>query len=393
MCTVGNDVSEDSVVVSPEWDLGDEAPVVANERRQGPAFRNVAAALVLAILVALVVAAQASDEDVAAPSTAATTSAAPPSPGETTSTLPSAPGTRAFARFDGRVLGVDVGASVVSTDFDGRLFALDLDSGILTRSLVRTGNFVTVSGRLAVQNGCGGWQIIDIPSFTASQELIDCNSYHPLGQLGAETFFFTRPDPDSGQEILVDDGNGGLASVRLATDPPSSVATYSGGRLLINRDDAELLWVDPATDEVEKYADGKLLAASPGGVLWSDACGTNDVCRIWFGTQDDARLHQFVVQPFDLDRPTRLNPDGSRAVFFKPDDVLRIVTTETGHARELPNPGITPDTATWSPDGLWLLQPSGAQIVALNTLNGRVVEFEGIPGDFSPGWIALPKTG
>ncbi len=395
MCTVGNETSDDAVVVSPEWDMAADAPAPANAPHQKSTFPRIAAALMLAILAALIIATRASSMDRAAPSTPSPTSSVAPSPAETTSTLPSAPGTRAFAQFDGQVLGVDVGASLVSTDFDGRLFALDLDSGVLTRSRVRTGNFVTISGRLAVQNGCGGWQIVDIPSFATSQELIDCDSFQPLGQLGAETLFFARPDgdPDAAENILVDDGNGGLAAIRLATHPPSSIATYSSGRVLINRDDDELVWVDPATDEVESYAEGKLLAASPSGVLWSDACGPDGRCHVWFGTQDDARLHQFVVEPFNLDQPVRINADGSRAVFFKPDGVLRIVTTETGHARELPNPGITPDTATWSPDGLWLLQTSGANIVALNALNGRVVEFEGIPGDFSPGWIALPDTG
>lgn len=393
MCTVGNEASDDAVVVSPEWDMAADAPLPANAPHQNSAFPRIAAALMLAILAALIIATRAPSTDGAAPSTRSPTSSVASSPAETTSTLPSAPGTRAFVQFDGQVLGVDVGASLVSTDFDGRLFALDLDSGILTRSRVRTGNYVTISGRLAVQNGCGGWQIVDVPSFATSQELIGCDSYQPLGQLGAETMFFARPDSDSAENVLVDDGNGGLATVRLATHPPSSIATYFGGRVLINRNDAELMWVDPATDEVERYADGKLLAASPGGVLWSDSCGSDGRCRVWFGTPDDARLHQFVVEPFNLDQPVRITADGSRAVFFKPNDVLRIVTTETGHARELPNPGLSPDTATWSPDGLWLLQTSGADIIALNTLNGRVVEFEGIPGDFSPGWIALPETG
>ncbi len=378
------------MVVSPQWEIEADSSVPPKAGASQPAFARLALIAALVIVAGLVIAARNTTEDLVTPETTQPqTTSSTPLP---TSTLPSAPGTRAFAQFDGQVLGVDVGASLVSTDFDGRLFALDLDSGILTRSQIRTGNFVTLAGQLVVQNGCGGWQIIDVPSFTPSGELIGCSSYLPVGQLGAETLFFAEPDSGEDQDVLIDDGNGGLAVVQLDGDPPSSVATVSDGRVLIDRAGVELVWIDPITNETESYANGQLLAAGPGGILWSNSCDSSGTCRVWFGTPDDPRLNQFVVEPFDLDRPTRINPEGSRAVFFKPDDVLRIVTTETGHAREIANPGISAAGATWSPDGLWLLETSGANIVALNTLNGRFVEFEGVPGDFSPGWIALPKT-
>lgn len=378
------------MVVSPEWEIGVDSPVPPEAAASQPAFVRLALIAALVIIAGLLIAAQNTTEDLLTPQTTepqTSSSTTPP-----TSTLPSAPGTRAIARFDGQVLGVGVGASLVSTDFDGRLFALDLDSGILTRSQIRTGNFVTLAGQLVVQNGCGGWQIIDVPSFTPTGELIGCSSYLPGAQLGAETMFFAEPDSGEDQNVLINDGNGGLAVVQLDGDLPSSVATVSDGRLLIDRPGNEMIWIDPITNETESYANGQLLAAGPGGILWSNSCDSSGTCLVWFGSPEDSQLRQFVVKPFDLDRPTRINPKGSRAVFFKSDDVLRIVTTETGHAREIANPGISAANATWSPDGLWLLETSGANIVALNTLNGRSLEFEGVPGDFSPGWIALPEA-
>ncbi len=388
MLLVGTDSSDDNIIANPQWEASTDGPSAPEPAVPEPSFIKLIIVALLVIASGTALATRNTNENPASPPTSTTpttTSIAP----ATTSTLPSAPGTRAFAQFDGPVLGVEVGASVVSTDFDGRLFALDLDSGILTRSQIRTGNFVTVAGRLVVQTGCGGWQAIELPSFVPSDDLIECSSYLPLGQRGAETSVFAHADADRG--ALVEDGQGGLAFVELIDDQPSSVAAVSGGRLLLDRGD-ELVWVDPLTNQVDPYADGHLLAASPGGVLWSNSCELDASCRVWFGSQDVAQLRQFVVKPFDLGSPTRLNRDGSRAVFFKPDDILRIVTTETGHARELSNPGISPASSTWSPDGLWLLETSGANVLALNTLNGRYLEFEGIPGDFSPGWIALPIT-
>ena len=158
---------------------------------------------------------------------------------------------------------------------------------------------------------------------------------------------------------------------------------------MFSRADDEVVWIDPATGASGVYAKGQLLAAQPGGALWTRSCEPSQQCEVWFGTPADAKVHRFVVDRFDGDLPVRLNRDATRAVFFKEDDVLRIVTTETGHARELKNPGINWSRATWSPDGLWLLDPDGAIVVALNTLNGRSRQFRGVPGDVSPGWLAL----
>lgn len=394
---MSDESSEDSAGVTLQWEDGGDSPIAPRPPAKdniGVSLTTAAALLVVfaLVVVALVVAGRRTTSDIDEDPTPVPEAAESTAP-DTTTTLPSAPGTRAFAAFDGPVLGVDVGASVVSTDFDGRLFALDLDTGILTRSQIRTGNFVTVAGRLAVQNGCGGWEVIDVPRFTVSAELIGCSSFLPIDQVGAEALVFAETEPSPNQDLLFDDGDGGLVRIQLGDHPASSVVTVAGGRVLLEQPGGELVWLDPETNTIESYANGRLLAAGPGAVLWTDSCDPEGTCVVWFGRPDNPKIHLFAVDSFDVDLPTRINPDGSRAVFFKTQGVLRIVSTETGHAREVKNPGVSATGSTWSPDGLWLLETSGGNIVALNTLNGRSVEFEGVPGDLSPGWIALPVTG
>jgi hypothetical protein len=165
--------------------------------------------------------------------------------------------------------------------------------------------------------------------------------------------------------------------------------SVTDGRLLLETESGEIVWTDSETGVTELYVEGELLAARPHGVLWTRSCEEGGRCEVWFGTPDDPFLSMFVVDSYHSNLPVRLNHDASRAVFFKEDNVLRVLTIETGHARELPNPGVSAGLATWSPDGLWLLEESKAVVIALNTLNGRSVEFAGVPGDVSPGWIAM----
>jgi hypothetical protein len=296
---------------------------------------------------------------------------------------------RVIGQLDAPVLGVEIDAIAISTGFDGRLVAVDLDSGIVTRSRIRAGNFVTVDGSLAIQTGCGGWQIIEVPSFDSGRELVGCDSYRPAAQLGGDVVFFTRVDTGGPGDLLMSDGRGGLTSVGIDDLAPESLVSVTDGRLLLETESGEIVWTDSETGVTELYVEGELLAARPHGVLWTRSCEEGGRCEVWFGTPDDPFLSMFVVDSYHSNLPVRLNHDASRAVFFKEDNVLRVLTIETGHARELPNPGVSAGLATWSPDGLWLLEESKAVVIALNTLNGRSVEFAGVPGDVSPGWIAM----
>lgn len=381
------DWSDQNAVVHPEWEGGPDAPGPATKVARFSWFTVAAVATLMLLVGGLFVAGRSATEDLAAPDT--TEPAIDATSTTTTSTVPTSSNTRVVAQFDAPVLGVELGAIAISTDFDGVLLALDLDTGILTRSRIRTGSFVTIGGQLAIQTGCGGWRSVELPSMTEGTDLIGCGSYQPFGRLGAEALFFTRPDSGGLDEVLVYDGENGLLPVVLPEAITSEVVTVVDGRVLFEGADDEITMIDPATGESSVYARGQLLAAQPGGVLWTRSCESSQQCEVWFGTPDDARVHLFVVDQFDADLPVRLNPEGTRAVFFKEDDVLRIVTTETGHARELKDPGINWSTATWSPDGLWLLEPDGATVSALNTLNGRFRLFRGVPGDVSPGWLAM----
>jgi hypothetical protein len=299
------------------------------------------------------------------------------------------PNVRVIGQLDAPVLGVEIDAIAVSTGFDGRLVAVDLNSGIVTRSRVRAGSFVTVDGSLAIQTGCGGWQIIEVPSFDSGRELVGCDSYRPAAQLGGDVVFFSRVDTGGPGDLLMSDGRGGLTSVGIDDLAPESLVSVTNGRLLLETESGEIVWTDAETGVTELYVEGELLAAGPDGVLWTRSCEEGGRCEVWFGTPDDPFLSMFVVDSFHSGLPVRLNYDASRAVFFKEDDVLRVLTIETGHARELLNPGVSAGVATWSPDGLWLLEESKAIVIALNTLTGKSVEFAGVPGDVSPGWIAM----
>lgn len=297
------------------------------------------------------------------------------------------PVTPAMVGFDGPVLDVSIGAIMISTDFDGRITALELDSGNVTRTPIRTSAFVTVDGQLVVQTGCGAWQTVEVPEFTLGEQLIGCGSYQPAEQRGADVVFFTDIGPSGAREVVVADGGGGIGAANPAV-APWPYKTAADGRVLVQATESELAWVEPTSGDSLNYADGRLIESGPGGVLWAD-CETSTNCGVWFGTPQHARVHRYAVDSSDGEFLARINNKGSRAVFFLEDDVLRIVTLETGHAREVANPGIGWSTATWSPDGLWLLDPVDADVVALNTLNGRTARFEGVPGDASPGWVAL----
>lgn len=297
---------------------------------------------------------------------------------------------RVIDRFEAPVLEVLTGAIAISTDFDGRITALELDSGVVTRTSIRTGAFVTVDGELVVQTGCGAWRTVKIPEYTLGHDLIGCGSYQPIGQRGADVVFFARPDPDGVgvRDVLISDGDGGVLAATVAEAATGAYATVSDGRVLIQGPDSELVWVQTGSGESTHYARGTLIESGPGGVLWAD-CETSTTCEVWFGTPEQARVNRFAIQSRGGEFLARINDGGSRAVFFLEDEILRIVTLETGHAREVENPGIHWSTATWSPDGLWLLGPKGTDVVALNTLNGRTIRFDGQPGDVSPGWVAL----
>jgi hypothetical protein len=392
--------SDHDVVLDPTWEGEAGAPRQATTTGDAPGLSLVPAATLIALVFVLLgLAGRGATNNATEQRTEPTASTLHPEEasslsgqGESSLLSPAAErrsNVRVIGQLDAPVLGVEVDAIAVSTDFDGRLVALDLDSGVVTRSRIRTGSFVTIDGRLAIQTGCGGWRIIDLPSFSNGPELVSCDSYRPTGQLGGDAVFFTRVNTGGPGDLLMSDGEGGLTTVRIDNLAPESLVSVTNGRLLLETESGEIVWADAETGATELYVEGDLLAGGPQGILWTRSCEQGGRCEVRFGTPDDPWLSMFVVDAFHSGLSVRLNHDGSRAVFFKEDDVLRILTIETGHARELPNPGVSPRTATWSPDGLWLVEESRTTVLALNTLNGRSVEFVGVPGDVSPGWIAM----
>jgi hypothetical protein len=290
---------------------------------------------------------------------------------------------------DGPLLGYEVSQTMIATSTEGTLLALDLDSGVLITTEIFTDHFVTVGERLIVRTPCGGWQAVDMTSYTLDEPLIGCGSYLPYRPRGAETMMFTRSDSD--HDILIADDDSRMLSVSLSSRPSyslSSIAAVSGTRLLAESTVDGLVWLDPTSGETENYSSGGLIEATAGGVLWTD-CPPTGRCDVWIGTPDEPRLSRIWLASVQRHFPARLNSDASRAVFFKEGDVLRIITLETGNSREVENPGIDWNTATWSTDGLWLVDARGATIVALNTLNGDVVRIEDLPYDPSLRAVAL----
>ena len=290
---------------------------------------------------------------------------------------------------DGPMLRYRVGQTMIATSTEGTLLALDLDSGVLTTTEISTDHFVTVDEQLIVQTSCGGWQTVDVTSYTLGRPLIGCGSYLPHRPRGSETMMFTQADSD--HDILIASEDSRMLSVSLSSPPSyplSSIAAVSGTRLLVESTDDGLVWLDPTSGDTERYTSGELIEASPGGVLWTD-CPPTGRCDVWIGTPDEPRLSRIWLASVQHRFPARLNSDASRAVFFKDDDVLRVITLETGNSRELENPGIGWSTATWSTDGLWLVDARGATIVALNLINGEVVRIEDLPYDPSLQSVAL----
>ena len=290
---------------------------------------------------------------------------------------------------DGPLLGNPVGQTMITTSPDGTLLALDLDTGVLITTEISTDHFVTVGERLAVRTPCGGWQAVDVTSYTLDQPLIGCGTYLPHRPRGSETMMFTHSDSD--RDILIVSEDSRMLSVSLSSRPSyslSSIAAVSGTRLLVESTGDGLVWLDPTSGETENYASGGLIEATAGGVLWTD-CPPTGRCDVWIGTPDEPQLSRIWLASVQRRFPARLNSDASRAVFFKAGDVLRIITLETGHSREVENPGIDWNTATWSTDGLWLVDARDATIVALNTINGEVVRIEDLPYDPSLRAVAL----
>ena len=359
-------------------------------RRPHPDRLTMAAAVVIVSLGLTIFLMAGGQEPQASPSQSLAPNSAPETQREPSSASKgdTGPNFEVVAQFDGPILNVPMAATAISTDFDGRLTALDLDSGVVTRTAIRTGAFVKAGKQLVVQTGCGAWQVVEIPEYTLGDQLIGCGSYRPIKQRGADAVFFASLGPDGESEVVMADGDGGVVDTTMADVEPLAYVTASQGRVLIQAADSHLVWFQTRTGESTHYTDGTLIEAGPGGALWSD-CETWPSCAVWFGTPEQARVNRFMIESRDGEFLARINDSGSRAVFFLEDETLRIITLETGHAREVENPGIEWSTATWSPDGLWLLDPMGRDVVALNTLNGRTVRFDGVPGDVSPGWIAL----
>jgi len=370
-------------ITHPEWDVGSGS---SGQLSAAPriSWRIVAGAVVgLGALLAWLLLAGQQD---------AAVRSQPLSPElETSTTSTPIPRTEVIAELGTDVLGVSIGAALISTDFDDRIVVTDLDTGVVTRTMIRTGRFQTAAGQLVAETECGGWQAVDLVEYELAETFIGCGSYRPVEQRGADALLFSASDQPATSEVLIADGQGGLLATSLLDESTSTYATASGARVLVESADGQLVWIDAVTGESKPYASGHLIEAGPGGVLWTE-CELPADCGYWFGNPLEANVRRFAIDAGGEPLRARINNQGTRAVFFLPDDLLRIVTLETGHARELQNPGVDLGSATWSPDGLWLVGQQGPDVIALNTLNGRTASFAGVTGDGSPGWLALVES-
>ena len=108
------------------------------------------------------------------PSTITVTTARPrpptTRPPRTTTTLPPGP-----------VLGEPVGAVLVGTGHDGRIAALDLDTGELRRGEDRIQGAVVHRGTPVVDDGCGSWSVLDVETLTLGPELTPCGWGYETG--------------------------------------------------------------------------------------------------------------------------------------------------------------------------------------------------------------------
>lgn len=395
--------SETISPASPEWE---HDGLVAEPHRPDSTGPNVGLAIVVALVALfglLLGAGLLGTESASSPQTSTTTTTTTVAP-TTTSTTPDpdnpaspttgilGPGLRIVNVLPAPVLGEESEAVTISADFDGRLVVVDLDTGAVTRTPIRTGSFVEFDRRILVQTGCGGWQEVDLANFALGPEIIDCGSYQPLQQLGAKTRGFTAPNDPS---FLVVDGLGGLRRVTLPHLDEDGLADISGFDAL----QLSNLGVtfDPDTLEVRPDGTARLLAVADHDLLWTD-CGLVTSCGLWLWSSRDFASSRLPIDPNVRELPVRLASAGfparqgevARAVFFDADqEVLHILDLSTGQMAIVDNPGIRYSNASWSPDRHWLVDTTGRTVTALDVRDGSVVEFEAVPDDVSPSRLAV----
>lgn len=389
---------------SPEWE---HDGLVAEPHRPDATGPNVGLAIGIALfaLVGLLIGAGLlGTEFASSPQTSMTTTTVAPTTSSTTldpnnpappTTGVLGPGLRIINVLPAPVLGVESGLVTVSTDFDGRLVVVDLDTGAMTRTPIRTGRFVEFDSRILVQNGCGGWQELDFANFALGPEVIECGSYRPLGQLGAKTRAFTAPNDPS---FLVIDGLGGLRRVTLPQFDVDGLADM-GGFVALQLSDLGVTF-DPETLEVSPDGAARLLAVADHDLLWTD-CELGTSCGLWLWSTRDFGSTRLPIDPNVRELPVRLASAGfptrqgeaARAVFFDDEqNVLHILDLSTGQMAIVDNPGLRYSRASWSPDRHWLVDTTGRTVTALDVRDGSVVEFDQVPGDVSPGWVAIVEN-
>ena len=332
----------------------------------------------------------AGDEDTAPPTaaipgdeiSASTSTQAPPS------TTTSRPG-RFVDGLPGPLFENEIGAFLVSTNFDGRIIAVDLDTSELIASRIRTGSFIVFDGRLLTQTGCGGWTTVNLPTMSFGEEVIGCGDYQPLAQTGGATSMFAQHDPSGPSSVLIADGTGG--TIEVVADVATSVFTPLAHeqRLLLDVPGAGLVWFDGSTGLTEPYADGQLIGAGATGVVWS-TCTADLECSSWFGTPSEPRSVQLDIDLAPGTGVARLAPNGSVAIFFpNSGTTVQVIDLATGISTRIEGAGIDGTGSDWSPDGRWIFDQADDQVRSLELATGRTVDFTAVPGDVSPGWLSL----
>lgn len=163
-----------------------------------------------------------------------------------------------------------------------------------------------------------------------------------------------------------------------------SAMTVVDGRLLLSL--AGRLYLLGEDGSAEPWATGEFVASRGDRVLWR-GCDDRMVCTLRLG---DAQRSDRRVLQWSAGRPTAnawrvmLSPDGTTMVMLDVLDSVngasQVIDLETGAV--LASVPALLEELTWTPDGTWLLGPSGPGVLfVLNLRDGTRIEI-GLPEEF-----------
>lgn len=282
----------------------------------------------------------------------------------------------------GPVLGEEVGAVLVSVGTNGRLQALDLDTGEVTLSDVEGRNGVVVfEGQLVVADQCRAWSVLDPLTLDSIRPLTECGFDTWTHPVTAFVDYSSGVSPYGFGRMLVGDGSGGVIEVQMPEIESAYPTHFSSGMVLWDVAGAGMVRQDATTGELTSYADGRLIMAVADTILWQ-TCVVDLTCTTWLGTPSEPQARNVTTALPQGYRVSSLAPDGTKAILSEVNTGrTEIVDLNTGAIIELPV-WLEGYDASWTPDGHWIVAQnysgSAAGVRAISTLDGSVRDLPGV---------------